>query len=427
MPRTTHRFPLNLADPCTRGWGGAHLSPIYFPCWIVGSILLLLFLTFNSLIGPWFAAWLPLWLPLWCGYSFFLYLRHQAYFDPQCAPKPRVVCDPRGITLHDTFGRIRHQWRWGELADVRYQRGMQHGLLLEPHHGNPVCYRSGYLDYPDYADIVATAQRYLCGRMPPLQPVIVPSGLDHCWYELRDGYGYNIMYWLLLFCLSCIPKVLADALDLPTTWAGLPPTILLSGLNLILIAGSLTLCAFIISFIMREYRVACAATPRISHTVDRNGLHIHHRNGRILSLPWQDIIDITMTEYGSDQGDYRGLKLHDRLGYCRHINHAPHIYYKDDLAETLALFLSIRDGKKPLPLHSPVLTAPAALSERFLFWPTTLLACLFISASIQKELGVQTWLSTHYGDIFFLFLAQGILNVAVALLCALIHGSIRNK
>ena len=77
---------------------------------------------YDATIGPFLTPWVGLWLPLWCAYGLFLYLRRLAYFNPRYAPRPRVVCDPRGITLHDAFGRIRYQWRWAALADVRYQR-----------------------------------------------------------------------------------------------------------------------------------------------------------------------------------------------------------------------------------------------------------------------------------------------------------------
>ena len=115
MPRTIHRFPLNLADPCTRGWGGAYLNPSHASYWVIVTALLLPSM-YDATIGPFLTPWVGLWLPLWCAYGLFLYLRRLAYFNPRYAPRPRVVCDPRGITLHDAFGRIRHQWRWAAVC-----------------------------------------------------------------------------------------------------------------------------------------------------------------------------------------------------------------------------------------------------------------------------------------------------------------------
>ena len=201
MPRSTRHFPLNLADPRTHGWGGAYLDPSHFTIWLFISMMVMPPLLYEKSIGPILApaaGWLLL---LWCGFGAFLYLRRLAYYHPQFLPRPRVVCDPRGITLHGAFGRIRHQWHWAALADVRYQRGMQRGLLLEPRQGAPVCYRSGLLEHADYVDIVATARPYLRGAVPPQQPIIVPPRFEHCWYELRDG-NYNLPYWLLLLVLS---------------------------------------------------------------------------------------------------------------------------------------------------------------------------------------------------------------------------------
>ena len=128
MPRSTRHFPLNLADPRTHGWGGAYLDPSHFTIWLFISMMVMPPLLYEKSIGPILApvaGWLLL---LWCGFGAFLYLRRLAYYHPQFLPRPRVVCDPRGITLHGAFGRIRHQWHWAALADVRYQRG----LLLEP-------------------------------------------------------------------------------------------------------------------------------------------------------------------------------------------------------------------------------------------------------------------------------------------------------
>ena len=265
MPRTAHRFPLNLADPYTRGWGGAYLNPSHASYWVIVTALLLPSM-YDATIGPFLTPWVGLWLPLWCAYGLFLYLRRLAYFNPRYAPRPRVVCDPRGITLHDAFGRIRYQWRWTALADVRYQRGMQHGLLLEPQQGESICYRSGYLDYPDYHDIVATAQRYLRGGAPPLQPVIPPPDLDHCWYERRDGYAfYSLIYWQSLVVLWTIPDFLTAFLQWPEDWHKPPPTALLNAFYPFLVAGGIALGVFIILVIVREYRAACAATPQWPH------------------------------------------------------------------------------------------------------------------------------------------------------------------
>ncbi len=138
MLRSTRHFPLNLADPRTHGWGGAYLDPSHFTIWLFISMMVMPPLLYEKSIGPILApvaGWLLL---LWCGFGAFLYLRRLAYYHPQFLPRPRVVCDPRGITLHGAFGRIRHQWHWAALAGVRYQRG----LLLEPRQGAPVCHRS---------------------------------------------------------------------------------------------------------------------------------------------------------------------------------------------------------------------------------------------------------------------------------------------
>lgn len=427
MPRTAHRFPLNLADPCTRGWGGAYLNPSHASYWVIVTALLLPSM-YDATIGPFLTPWVGLWLPLWCAYGLFLYLRRLAYFNPRYAPRPRVVCDPRGITLHDAFGRIRYQWRWTALADVRYQRGMQHGLLLEPQQGESICYRSGYLDYPDYHDIVATAQRYLRGGAPPLQPVIPPPDLDHCWYERRDGYAfYSLIYWQYLVVLWTIPDFLTAFLQWPEDWHKPPPTALLNAFYPFLVAGGIALGVFIILVIVREYRAACAATPRILRVADGDGLHIHHRNGRILSLRWQDIRDATLDEVEMGRKNHRithrVLDLHDRLGHSRRIRHT--LFEEDDddrlgLAETVALIDAIREGKKPLPLRPPMLTT-TPLTERLLFWPNTLWACLAIPASIQVNLGVETWLTAHHEDILWLAAAQGLVNLIVPILCLIIR------
>ena len=81
---------------------------------------------------------------------------------------------------------------------------------------------------------------------------------------------------------------------------------------------------------------------------------------------------------------------------------------------------AIREGKKPLPLRPPILTT-APLTERLLFWPNTLLACLFIPASIQEKLGVETWLTAHHEDIVLLAAAQGLVNLIVPILCLVIR------
>ena len=260
MPLSVHRFPLNLADPCTRGWGGAYLNPSHASYWVIVTALLPSM--YDATIGPFLTPWVGLWLPLWCAYGLFLYLRRLAYFNPRYAPRPRVICDPRGITLHDAFGRIRHQWRWAALTDVRYQRGMQHGLLLEPQQDEPVCYRSGYLDYPDYHDIVATAQRYLHGGALLLQPVIPPPDLNHCWYERRDGYAfYSLIYLHSLVVLSAIPYFLTAFLQWPEEWHDPPPTTLLNAFYPFLVAGGIALGVFIILVIAlpaSPHRAFCA-------------------------------------------------------------------------------------------------------------------------------------------------------------------------
>ena len=63
----------------------------------------------------------------------------------------------------------------------------------------------------------------------------------------------------------------------------------------------------------------------------------------------------------------------------------------------------------------------APLTERLLFWPTTLLACFAIPAGIQVKLGVTTWLTTHHEDILRLVTAQGMLNLGVPLIALLVR------
>ena len=212
---------------------------------------------------------------------------------------------------------------------------MQNGLLLEPQQGEPVCYRSGYLDYPDYHDIVATAQRYLHGGAPLLQPVIPPPDLNHCWYERRDGYAfYSLIYLHSLVVLWAIPSFLTAFLQWPEEWHDPPPTALLNAFYPFLVAGGIALGVFIILVIVREYRAACAATPRILRAADGDGLHIHHRNGRILSLRWQDIHDATLDEVEMGRENHRithrVLDLHDRLGHSRRIRHTLFMENDDD-------------------------------------------------------------------------------------------------
>lgn len=194
-----------------------------------------------------------------------------------------------------------------------------------------------------------------------------------------------------------------------------------------LVAGGIALGVFIILVIVREYRAACAATPRILRAADGDGLHIHHRNGRILSLRWQDIRDATLDEVEMGRNNHRithrVLDLHDRLGHSRRIRHT--LFEEDDddrlgLAETVALIDAIREGKKPLPLRPPMLTT-TPLTERLLFWPNTLWACLAIPASIQENLGVETWLTAHHEDILWLAAAQGLVNLIVPILCLVIR------
>ena len=200
-------------------------------------------------------------LLLWCGFGAFLYLRRLAYYHPQFLPRPRVVCDPRGITLHGAFGRIRHQWHWAALAGVRYQRG----LLLEPRQGAPVCYRSGLLEHADYVDIVATARPYLRGAVPPQQSIIVPPRFEHCWYELRDG-NYNLPYWLLLLVLSWpMPFTLNVLPNWLKEWDTPPPPFLIGWFHSFLIARCIVIGLSGILVIVQEYRVLNAAMPPCRH------------------------------------------------------------------------------------------------------------------------------------------------------------------
>ena len=188
MPRTVHRFPLNLADPCTRGWGGAYLNPSHASYWVIVTALLLPSM-YDATIGPFLTPWVGLWLPLWCAYGLFLYLRRLAYFNPRYAPRPRVVCDPRGITLHDAFGRIRYQWRWQDLKSVR-RHGILKTLRIESQDGAVLDYRHKRLEreYDTYAQIERVAQDYLRGMAPSLPPP-VPPGLDYRCHSARLATG----------------------------------------------------------------------------------------------------------------------------------------------------------------------------------------------------------------------------------------------
>ena len=59
MPLPAHRFPLNLADPCTRGWGGAYLNPSHASYWVIVTALLLPFM-YDATIGPFLTPWVGL-------------------------------------------------------------------------------------------------------------------------------------------------------------------------------------------------------------------------------------------------------------------------------------------------------------------------------------------------------------------------------
>lgn len=115
---TIHHFPLNLADPRTRGWGGMTLGYKYtnmIGCIIVGFLLFIFM--YDNRMGPFFTAIWGIWIPLWL-FTIFYFLRHDAYIGIRRSPKSRVICDPRGITCHNIFGRIQYQWRWNELKAV---------------------------------------------------------------------------------------------------------------------------------------------------------------------------------------------------------------------------------------------------------------------------------------------------------------------
>ena len=60
MPLPAHRFPLNLADPCTRGWGGAYLNPSHASYWVIVTALLLPSM-YDATIGPFLTPWVGLW------------------------------------------------------------------------------------------------------------------------------------------------------------------------------------------------------------------------------------------------------------------------------------------------------------------------------------------------------------------------------
>ena len=350
-------------------------------------------------------------------------------YRPQFLPRPRVVCDPRGITLHGAFGRIRHQWRWAALADVRYQRGMQRGLLLEPRQGVPVCYRSGLLEHDDYVDIVATARPYLRGAVPPQQPVIVPPGFEHCWYEQRNG-SYNLAYWLLLMLLLILILFTLDLLpNLLKEWDTPPPPFLMGWFCFFLIAGSVVLGLSWILVIVREYRALTAAMPLLLRAADRDGLHFYYRNGCIHSLAWQDIRDMRRVHISGNHS-HDALDLHDRLGHCYRIDSLQIMQNYDYdlvLTETLDLFTAIRAGKALPPLSASEITH-VLLGERILFWINIPLACFFISAAIQRSLHMQTWLTVQFDVLFpFLFIAQGALNVIVPLFSLFIREKFRRK
>ena len=95
------RFPLNLADPRTRDWGGACLDPSHASCWVIVTAVLLPAM-YDATTGPFLTPWVGLWLPLWCAYGLFLYLRRRAYFDPRTAHRtPPLLADhPAGLLRH---------------------------------------------------------------------------------------------------------------------------------------------------------------------------------------------------------------------------------------------------------------------------------------------------------------------------------------
>ena len=281
----------------------------------------------------------------------------------------------------------------------------------------PVCYRSGLLEHDDYVDIVATARPYLRGAVPPQQPVIVPPGFEHCWYEQRNG-SYNLAYWLLLMLLLILILFTLDLLpNLLKEWDTPPPPFLTGWFCFFLIAGSVVLGLSWILVIVREYRALTAAMPLLLRAADRDGLHFYYRNGCIHSLAWQDIRDMRRVHISGNHS-HDALDLHDRLGHCYRIDSLQIMQNYDYdlvLTETLDLFTAIRADKALPPLSASEITH-VLLGERILFWINTPLACFFISAAIQRSLHMQTRLTVQFDVLFpFLFIAQGALNVIVPL------------
>ena len=150
-------------------------------CIIVGFLLFIFM--YDNRLGPFFTEIWGIWIPLWL-FTIFYFLRHDAYIGIRRSPKSRVICDPRGITCHNIFGRIQYQWRWNELKAVEYQRQPQRALRITPLRRTVVIYRSGRLDYADYRAIVEIAQQYLNGKIllsrihRPLRLII---------FGMRDG------------------------------------------------------------------------------------------------------------------------------------------------------------------------------------------------------------------------------------------------
>ena len=322
MPYSTiHHFPLNLADPRTRGWGGMTLGYKYtnmIGCIIVGFLLFIFM--YDNRLGPFFTEIWGIWIPLWL-FTIFYFLRHDAYIGIRRSPKSRVICDPRGITCHNIFGRIQYQWRWNELKAVEYQRQPQRALRITPLRGTVVIYRSDRLDYADYRAIVEIAQQYLNGKTPTL-PASPLAAVNHIWYERRDmigDNGINLIYLGMLIMLCSQPAILRSSRRYWLEEWKSPPPAILNDLYPFSLMSFILLDLYFINFAIRCCRSLYATEPYPHAVLDKEGLQFYYLEGKTLKLTWQDIrsidtVDSKRTFYQFD------IKIIDYLGYGQYIN-----------------------------------------------------------------------------------------------------------
>jgi hypothetical protein len=407
MPRSTiHHFPLNLADPRTRGWGGMTLGYKYtnmIGCIIVGFLLFIFM--YDNRMGPFFTAIWGIWIPLWL-FTIFYFLRHDAYIGIRLSPKSRVICDPRGITCHNVFGRIQYQWRWNELKAVEYQRQPQRALRITPLRGTVVIYRSGRLDYADYRAIVETAQQYLSGKIPAL-PATPSVTVNHIWYERWDmlsDKGINVIYWgVMLFVFCSQPATLRAIHYWPEKWED-PPPAMLNNLYPFLVIGFILLDLFLIYHIIRRFLLLCAATAHPYAAIDKEGLSFYHPGGKVLKLLWQDIrsIDTEHVKYTHDRFD---MKIVDRLGHIRYIG-GDSGEREPEIVDAINNLLS--GGELTIQKESSKNTA--YVSDVFLFFLNTLLGFTLALEEFFYTFEINNVLILYRDSIFnlFVFLMLGL-------------------